>query len=99
MFENNHEDKVADQSSYNLDEIIAKQLEEERRSGLFDGCDKRFIKSYEAAYAKKFREGFEKGRREVRLEFASKMLEAGMSVDFIKQVTSLTYEEIAALRN
>ena len=46
-----------------------------------------------------YEEGVELGRREVRLEFASKMLEAGMSVDFIKQVTSLTDEEIAALRN
>lgn len=44
-----------------------------------------------------YEEGVEIGRREVRLEFASKMLEAGMSVDFIKQVTSLTDEEIAAL--
>ena len=44
-----------------------------------------------------YEEGFEIGRRKVRLEFASKMLEAGMSVDFIKQVTSLTDEEIAAL--
>ena len=99
MFENNHEDKVADQSSYNLDEIIAKHLEEKRRSGRFNGYDERLIKSYEEAYAKNFRIGFEQGRREVRLEFASKMLEAGMSVDFIKQVTSLTDEEIAALRN
>lgn len=97
MLENNHEDKAADQSSYNLDEIIAKHLEEERRSGLFDGCDKRFIKSYEEAYAKKFREGFEKGRREVRIEVASKMLKAGMSVDLIKSVTHLTDAEIAAL--
>ena len=46
-----------------------------------------------------YEEGVELGRREVRIEFASKMLEAGMSVDFIKQVTSLTDEEIAALRN
>ena len=98
MFENNHEDKVADQSSYNLDEIIAKQLEEERRSGLFDGCDKRFIKSYEAAYAKKFREGFEKGRREVRLEVASNMLKYGADTDFIKKYTHLSDEEIAGLR-
>ena len=44
-----------------------------------------------------YEEGFEIGRRKVRLEFASKMLEAGMSVDFIKQVTYLTDEEIAAL--
>ena len=77
---------------------FAKQLEEERRSGLFDGCDKRFIKSYEAAYAKKFREGFEKGRREVRLEVASNMLKYGADTDFIKKYTHLSDEEIAGLR-
>lgn len=41
----------------------------------------------------------EEGRRLARVKVASDMLKAGMSVDLIKQVTSLTAEEIAALRN
>lgn len=97
MLENNHEYKAADQSSDNLDEIIAKHLEEKRRSGRFNGYDERLIKSYEEAYAKNFRIGFEQGRREVRIEVASKMFKAGMSVDLIKSVTHLTDAEIDAL--
>ena len=43
-------------------------------------------------------EGVELGRREVRIEFASNLLKLGVSVDIIKQVTSLTDEEIAELQ-
>ena len=41
----------------------------------------------------------EEGRRQARVKVARNMLKIGMSVDLIKQVTSLTDEEIAALRN
>lgn len=44
-------------------------------------------------------EGVEIGRRKVRLELARKMLELGMSTDFIKKYIDLSDEEIAALRN
>ena len=37
--------------------------------------------------------------RQARVKVARNMLKIGMSVDLIKQVTSLTDEEIAALRN
>lgn len=41
----------------------------------------------------------EKGRAKARREMARNLLKLGVSVDIIKQVTSLTDEEIAALRN
>ena len=40
----------------------------------------------------------EEGRRLARVKVARNMLKIGMSVDLIKQVTSLTDEEIATLR-
>ena len=43
-------------------------------------------------------EGVELGRREVRIEFASKMLKDGVDVGFIKKYTHLSDEEIAELR-
>ena len=39
----------------------------------------------------------EEGRRLARVEMASNMLKAGMSVDLIKSITHLTDAEIAAL--
>ena len=45
-----------------------------------------------------YNEGVEIGRREVRREVASNLLKLGVSVDIIKQVTSLTDEEIAELQ-
>lgn len=39
----------------------------------------------------------EEGRAKARREVASNLLKLGVSVDIIKQVTSLTDEEIAAL--
>ena len=51
------------------------------------------------SFANLCRAAQEEGRRLARVKVASYMLKAGMSVDLIKQVTSLTDEEIAALRN
>lgn len=45
-----------------------------------------------------YEEGFEIGRRKVRLELASNMLKYGADTEFIKKYTHLSDEEIAGLR-
>ena len=49
-------------------------------------------------FANLCRAAYEEGYRRKTLEIARNMLKIGMSVDLIKQVTSLTDEEIAELQ-
>jgi predicted transposase/invertase (TIGR01784 family) len=55
--------------------------------------------TYKAIIEKGFEKGIEKGEKEKSIKIAQKLLEQGMDIDRIAEITELTKEEIRKLMN
>ena len=77
-----------------LEEAKVKIAAEAYAKGFAEGFAKGFAEGLAEAHA----EGYAKGIKENQIEMAKKMLNMGMSIDLIAEISGLSKEEIKALR-
>ena len=81
-----------------LEEAKVKIAAEAHAKGYAEGLAEAHAEGYAEGYAKGYAEGYAKGIKENQIEMAKKMLNMGMSIDLIAEISGLSKEEIDGLR-